>query len=962
MKTFVKNSFYALFSLFLFVACSEVADIASANKQLDELKAAQVATVNTQMTNIQNSIKGLEKVDTDLNSLISSLQTSLEDIDGGVDGMEKIIGRLEGADATLKQRIKDLKAYCEDTRNNVTEWTTTTYATLQKQNTLLTEIAGLKDNLLSELMLSVSSLNTSYSKIASDRAKLIAEIEGIETSMKGWVNEQLTGYYTIAQVNAKLKALEDSYKAGDESLSTDISTLRQDLETAKTDLTTAYKAAIAAAITENNGTINQKIADGIKTATDTLQKQLDDLSGRLEAVEERLTALEASVAKLINMVQSVVVVPDYSDGSVLLSKVKDNKIRFEVYPLDAAAAIAETGPSILSLDYVGTLTKSSEDFVNLPITAVSFTGKTLLLTVDGTSIPEDILTGSSSANARLKISDGTNTRTSEYFPIYKQGGGSSQPQTGVAITGESADVKVISAKLYGWCNQTGVEGASVVYGIEYSSTDLTTSASTLTAEERDSNNKYYCLAWGLEVNTQYYYRAFTLYNGVRTYGEVKTFKTSDFSATVTTLSASDITEFKATLNGVLSVDSEEALDKRVLFLYSDTATTLDALKTSGNRAYANLAEDGAFQCLIPTHSSYYYYEPERLNYNTTYYFVACSSVNGREVYGDVKSFKTSDFSATITCYSENVDKTTATVSGALIVNSKETLSQSVTLYYGTKNSAAEELMSNGQGVMTSPNQDGSFSANLRSLINGTTYYYVAVANVHDKVFYSTVRSFTTLTPNCPSGAVNLGLSVCWATCNLGASSPEQIGNLYAWGETEPKTSFGWDNYKWANGSFKTLTKYNWDSKYGVVDNLMTLELSDDAAHVALGSSWRTPTKEEYQELFTNCKYEFYVMNGVTGVLVTSKLEGYTSNYIFIPGTNNDFGTSWSEGLYWTASLKDTGHHGTPDFAELFSFHGSGKYDAFDEWQSSMDYSLGSYGATDSDTGRSSGHCVRGVID
>lgn len=961
MKPFFKNILYALFSLVLLVACNEAADINNQNKQLEELKAAQIASVNTQMTNIQNSIKDLEKVDTGLNSLISTLQASLEEIDGAVEGMEKTIGRLEGADATLKQRIKDLKAYCEDVSNSVKEWTTTTYATLQKHNAVLTEISGLKDNLLSELMLSVSALNTSYSKkIASDRAKVISEIEGLETSLKGWVNEQLTGYYTIAQVDAKLKALEDGYKAGDESLSSEITTLRQNIETAKTDLTTAYNAAISAAITENNGTINQKIADDIKAATDALQKQINDLSDRLDVVEGRLTALEASVAKLINMVQSIVVVPDYSDGSVMLSKVANNQVRFEVYPLEAAAVIAEAGPSILSLDYVETQTKSSEDFVNLPITAVSFTGKTLLLTIDGTGLPEAILTGSSSANARLKISDGTNTRTSEYFPIYKQGG-DSNPQTGVAITGECADVRESSAKLYGWCNQTGVEGASVVYGIEYSSTDLTTSAIILRAEEKDSDNKYYCMASGLNVNTQYYYRAFTLFNGVRTYGQVKTFKTTDFSATVTTLSASDITEFKANLNGALSVVSEEELSKTVWFLYSDTATTLDALKSTGKEStYATLAEDGSFQCLIPQQSSYY--DSDRLNYNTTYYYVACSNVQGREVYGDVKTFKTSDFSATISCYSENVDKTTATVSGALAVASKETLSQSVTLYYGTKNSSVDDLMSNGQRVSVSLKQDGSFSYNISSLINGTKYYYVAVANVYDKVFNSTVKSFTTLTPNCPSGAVNLGLSVCWATCNVGASSPEQKGNLYAWGETEPKTSFGWANYKWANGTFKTLTKYNWDSKYGVVDNLMTLELSDDAAHVALGSSWRTPTKEEYQELFTNCKYEFYVMNGVTGVLVTSKLEGYTSNYIFIPGTNNDFGTSWSEGRYWTASLKDTGHHGTPDFAELFSFHGSGKYDAFDEWQSSMDYSLGSSGATDSGTGRSSGHCVRGVID
>ena len=943
MKKFA-NLFISIILIAGLSACNQE-ELDSIKAQIEELKTTQIASITTQISNIQASITTLEKMDAELKKSIEDLAKKEQELENTDDAQAKEIAALRETitqlETSLSKRIEDLKTYVDEELKKQSDWVSATFSTLEQYQSTCTEIASIKQS------------------ITNQETTLKALISATESSIKSWVNEQLTGYYTIAQMDAKISALEKAIKDGDDAQAAELDKLKTALETAKTELTNAYNAAITAAITENNGTISQKIADDIKAATDTLQKQIDDLSDRLNAVESRLSALEANVAKLINMVQSAVVVPDYSDGSVILEKVNDNKVRFEVYPLDAAAAIVEAGPSILSLDYVETFTKSSEVFVNLPITAVSFTGKTLLLTVDGTGLPEAILTGSSSANARLKISDGTNTRTSEYFPIYKKGG-DSNPQTGVAITGECADVRESSAKLYGWCNQTGVEGASVVYGIEYSSTDLTTSAITLRAEEKDSDNKYYCMASGLNVNTQYYYRAFTLFNGVRTYGQVKTFKTSDFPATVTTLSASDITEFKANLNGALSVVGEEELSKTVWFLYSDTATTLDALKSTGKKsAHATLEEDGSFQCRIPQQSSYY--DSGRLNYNTTYYYVACSNVQGREVYGDVKTFKTSDFSATISCYSENVDKRKATVSGALAVASKETLSQSVTLYYGTKNSSVDDLMSNGQRVSVSLKQDGSFSYNISSLINGTKYYYVAVANVYDKVFNSTVKSFTTLTPNCPSGAVNLGLSVCWATCNVGASSPEQIGNLYAWGEIEPKTSFGWANYKWANGTFKTLTKYNWDSKYGVVDNLMRLELSDDAAHVALGSSWRTPTQEEYQELFMNCKYEFYVMNGVAGVLVTSKLEGYTSNYIFIPGTNNS-GTSRSVGRYWTASLKDTGHHETPDFAELFSFDGSGEYNAFDEWESSMRYSFGSYGATDYGTGRSSGHCVRGVID
>ena len=202
-------------------------------------------------------------------------------------------------------------------------------------------------------------------------------------------------------------------------------------------------------------------------------------------------------------------------------------------------------------------------------------------------------------------------------------------------------------------------------------------------------------------------------------------------------------------------------------------------------------------------------------------------------------------------------------------------------------------------------------------------------------------------------AVDLGLSVAWASFNVGASNPEELGEKFAWGETEAKTTFGWTNYKWANGSNKTLTKYNWDINYGHVDNRWALELEDDAAFVNLGTSWRMPSKEECIELCSNCKIEYYVMNGIPGVLFTSKQDGYTSNSIFLPSTTGELGCR-----YWTSTLLDSGHHETPDFAELLNISGGQNGDG--SW--SIDYSLGTYGSTDYNTGRSSGHCIRAVSD
>ena len=139
----------------------------------------------------------------------------------------------------------------------------------------------------------------------------------------------------------------------------------------------------------------------------------------------------------------------------------------------------------------------------------------------------------------------------------------------------------------------------------------------------------------------------------------------------------------------------------------------------------------------------------------------------------------------------------------------------------------------------------------------------------------------------PAGAIDLGLSVLWATCNLGTSgfvsSPEEYGAYYAWGETGTKSNYSWETYKWCNGSSTTLTKYNTYSNYGIVDNKTELDPADDVAHVKLGGKWRMPTEEEWTELRTKCVWkETYNFNGsgIFGEVVTAP----NGNSIFLPTT------------------------------------------------------------------------------
>ena len=112
--------------------------------------------------------------------------------------------------------------------------------------------------------------------------------------------------------------------------------------------------------------------------------------------------------------------------------------------------------------------------------------------------------------------------------------------------------------------------------------------------------------------------------------------------------------------------------------------------------------------------------------------------------------------------------------------------------------------------------------------------------------------------------VDLGLpsGTLWATMNVGASSPEDCGYYFAWGETSTKDAYEWSNYIWCNGSENTLTKYCSEKDYGEVDNRTLLLPEDDAATVNWGAAWRMPTEAQMQELITRCKWTSVKINGV----------------------------------------------------------------------------------------------------
>ena len=194
--------------------------------------------------------------------------------------------------------------------------------------------------------------------------------------------------------------------------------------------------------------------------------------------------------------------------------------------------------------------------------------------------------------------------------------------------------------------------------------------------------------------------------------------------------------------------------------------------------------------------------------------------------------------------------------------------------------------------------------------------------------------------------VDLGLpsGTLWATMNVGADSPEEYGDYFAWGETEGynsgKTTFNWSTYKWCNGSDNTMTKYCTNSSYGYnnfTDGKTVLDADDDAARANWGGDWRMPTKAEFLELINNTENEWTTQNNVAGYKFTSKTNG---NSIFLPAAGSRrygyLNGTGSYGDYWSSSL----HEGYPNYA----------------W--SLGFDSGRVGASNGDRFR--GHSVRPV--
>ena len=192
---------------------------------------------------------------------------------------------------------------------------------------------------------------------------------------------------------------------------------------------------------------------------------------------------------------------------------------------------------------------------------------------------------------------------------------------------------------------------------------------------------------------------------------------------------------------------------------------------------------------------------------------------------------------------------------------------------------------------------------------------ITIMNMKTKHFFFLALVLTwlgTLKMNAQNTFVDLGLpsGTLWATCNVGADSPEKAGTFFAWGETSGKATYEYSNYKHCKGTTSSLTKYCTDEKKGYngfTDGLTELQPEDDAATANWGNEWQMPSEAQFKELLDDSytTKEWTTLNGNNGLMITSKSNGRS---IFLPASGRcdsnvkDVGES---GYYWSRLLNES---------------------------------------------------------
>ena len=394
---------------------------------------------------------------------------------------------------------------------------------------------------------------------------------------------------------------------------------------------------------------------------------------------------------------------------------------------------------------------------------------------------------------------------------------------------------------------------------------------------------------GLEENTTYYVRAYAENKMGIVYSESKSFITLALPI-VQTGEITDV-QFSVVLNGVALFDGNDATTVYGFCWSEDENPTIE-----NQSVVVSIDENSMFT-----------YRLVDLQSKTKYYIRAYAQNKIGIVYGDVKDFTTADIPTIEHDYICEGDLYYTGYGYNRIMITQDTMLIQIVSIPGRSDSVVHIYVDYIEKIEIDTTvfitQGEYFEFGEKTLVESGYYREVFISSAG-------CDSIVNLTLIVKSGVANyeyvdLGLSVKWATCNVGAEKPEEYGDYFAWGEVEPKENYDWSTYKYCVDNRYNFTKYCNDSyfgKDGFMDNKTVLEPEDDASTMNWGGAWRMPTKAEQDELRNNCTWTWITQSGVNGYKVT----GPNSNSIFLPAAGYmDEGALYgagSDGYYWSSSL------------------------------------------------------------